>query len=65
MVMKRNVGSTVVLTTVRFSPYRSAIAAPIVDSRAAQRIDAQLESGASRIASMSITLPRSATYALR
>ena len=44
--MKRKVGSTCGLVTVRFRPYRSAIGAPVVDARAAQRIDRQLETRA-------------------
>ena len=45
-VMKRNVGSTIALTTVRSRLVALGDRPPVVDARAAEWIDAELEAGA-------------------
>ena len=63
-VMKRHVGSTSGLTTVRSRPWRSAISAQY-STEAPPSGSAPMRTPARRIASRSMMFPRSATYASR
>ena len=60
-VMNRNVGSTIGFTTVRSRPWRSAIARPVGDARAAQRDRRRCARPARGCASRSTTVGRSST----